>query len=440
MAGTTTAASNEKLFAVLDALSDRYGSGRVPAEYSVDQALDDTTATFDLLLEQLSRLPDAMQLPRLANFEQKIAAQRLVVAARVSGCSGDSRSDRRRARDALSGGAGSSRSVSRDARRAAAIAANPGLGDAVAGGSITPDAVDQLSKAADTDSGLVPTELLAAVDGLSADQTADVVERYLEDRVDVDEVEKRYQQQMAARTVRRHQRLGLAGITVEGPDQIIDAIWAHVDSDADGQYQADGGRDTPVDKRKPIDHRRFDAIHAALTGDRPAGVGSRSGRAAVVVTIDGNRFFGEPDSPLTGAQLGSGPLPGELVADYMESSPVSVLVRGADGSPLWLGRTRRRATEQQFLALAVRDRGCVLCRANITRCQAHHLMPWTAPGRGQTDVDQMALLCGRCHGDLHFRNQTLYRHRVSDGKSVWATRPATPYETPAAKPRPVQRE
>ncbi len=437
MAGTTRSATEEDLFAALDALAERYGSPGATPDDSLDRAIDQTLSAFDVLLEHVNTLPDVLQLSRLADFERRISARRLAVAARVAGCSGDSRSDRRRARDALSDGTGSSRAVSRDAKRAATMAANPGLGDAVIDGAIAPDAVDHLAKAADMRSGEVPSELVQAVDGLTVDQTADVVDRYLEDRVNAKEVEKRYQQQMKARSVRRYRKTGLAGIAIEGPDQLIDAMWAHLDVAIDEGYRAEGGRDAPVDQRRAIDHRRFDAAHAALTGQASA---SSGGRAAVVITVDGDRLFGEPDSPVAGVQLGSGPLPEDVVAEYLNRSAVSFLVRRTDGSPLWLGRSRRRATDQLFLALAVRDRGCVLCRSSVTRCQAHHLMPWHAPGRGQTDVDKMALLCGRCHGDLHHRNHTLYRQRGPDGKPIWATRPATPNETPRRRPTPTQRE
>lgn len=447
MAGSTTAATEEDLFAALDALSGRYGSsGGRPADDSLDQALDDVAATFTSLMEQLGSLPDMLQIPCLTDFEQRIAAQRLTVAARVAGSSGDSRTDRRRARDALAGGKGSSRSVARDAKRAAAMAANPGLSDAVANGSISPDALDGLAKAADSINGTIPTELVAASHGMTADQTADVVNRRLEDRIDHDEVEERYRRQMEARTVRRYRAGGLAGLAVEGPDQLVDAMWANLNAAADTQYRRSGGRDAPVDQRKPLEHRRFDAAHAALAGETSiggsAGGGGNgtNGRPAVVVTVDGDHFFDQPDSPTAAVQLGSGPLPNDLVEKYLSSSPLSVLIRGSGGAPLWLGRTRRRATDQQFLALAVRDRGCVLCRANINQCEAHHLMPWHAPGRGRTDVDQMALLCGRCHGDLHHRNHTLYRRRGPTGHQVWATRPATPEETPRYKPQATPRE
>ncbi len=323
------------------------------------------------------------------------------------------------------------------------MAANPKLGEAVAGGAIIPDAVDELAKAADAKTGRLPHELISATEGLTADQTSDVVDRFIEERIDVDEVEERFRQQMAARTVRGYRNRGLAGIAIEGPDPLIDAMWAHLGQAADARYQALGGRDTSLEDRETLEHRRFDAARVMLTG----GDASESepsiytgGRPSVVIAVDGDQLFGTPDKPVVATQIGTGPIPTELLEQYMATAPISILLKGRDGAPLWLGRTRRNASDKQFLALAVRDRGCVLCRASINQCQAHHLMPWTAPGQGRTDVDQLALLCQRCHGDLHHRNHTLYRQRRPGGKPLWATRPATPNETPRAKPQRRQNE
>jgi len=268
MEGTTIAPNvadtHGPLFAALDRLAERYGAATQQADTSVDQAVDAVVASFNLLLTELSTLPDVMELSQLTAFEQKIAARRLVVAARASGASGDARTDRRRARDVLDSGSGSTRSKANDAKRAATIAANPTLGDAVADGTVTPEAIDQLNKAADSATGIVPEELIKNVSGLSADQTAQVVDRFQADRIDADEVEEKYQQQMTARSVRRYQARGLSGIAVEGPDALIDAMWEHINLGADSRYRDDGGRDTPSHEQTPLDHRRFDAAQAAL--------------------------------------------------------------------------------------------------------------------------------------------------------------------------------
>jgi 5-methylcytosine-specific restriction endonuclease McrA len=82
----------------------------------------------------------------------------------------------------------------------------------------------------------------------------------------------------------------------------------------------------------------------------------------------------------------------------------------------------------QRYALIIRDKGCVQCGAPHAGCEVHHLMPWNAPDKGETNLDKLALLCGRCHRTLHNNNHTLFQ----DATGTWNTRPATPNETPPA--------
>jgi len=49
----------------------------------------------------------------------------------------------------------------------------------------------------------------------------------------------------------------------------------------------------------------------------------------------------------------------------------------------------------------VTDKGCVLCLADISECEAHHLIPWNAPDKGQTNIDEMAMVCTDRHHFIH---------------------------------------
>ncbi len=73
--------------------------------------------------------------------------------------------------------------------------------------------------------------------------------------------------------------------------------------------------------------------------------------------------------------------------------------------PLALGRTRRRASAAQWAALIARDRGCIRCGRASRYCQAHHIHHWKNGGR--TDLSNLALLCSRCHHDLHLGRYTI---------------------------------
>ena len=410
---------------------------------SLDDTVTEAHRLTDLLVETLGSLPDSELIRRASAIEQRLAAERLLAVARVAGSSGDVSLDRRRARNSLDDTGRSNRGVNAEARRAAAIAANDQLGEQLASGSISPDAIDALSKAADAKTGSIPGDLLNAVGGLEPDQAAGVVDRYLEDTTTADEVEARHRQQTKARRLYRYSaparngRPAMAGIGLEGPDVMIDQILADIEASADRAYQAAGGRDRHASEHTTFEQRRFDALHNRLVnpGVDPTG----GNRPTVVVTIDATELFDQTDDAVA-TQVGSGPLPRSLLDSYLRHGRLAVLIRGLDDAPLWLGRARRHASDAQFLALAVRDRGCVLCRAKLNRCHAHHLMPWTAPGRGRTDLDQLALLCQRCHGDLHHRSHTLYSTMSPSGTRLWATRPAEPHEIPAPAPAHRQRE
>lgn len=85
--------------------------------------------------------------------------------------------------------------------------------------------------------------------------------------------------------------------------------------------------------------------------------------------------------------------------------------------PLYVGRSSRTVTRQQFKALVARDRTCVVrgCPHRPSRCAAHHVKHW-ADG-GSTDLNNLVLLCHQHHHDHHDRGQDL-PHR--DGKRLLA--------------------
>ena len=102
---------------------------------------------------------------------------------------------------------------------------------------------------------------------------------------------------------------------------------------------------------------------------------------------------------------------------------VAVLFDG-QGELLYEGRAKRYATPAQVRGLTARDRGCVRCGAPPSECEAHHLVPWNASLKGDSDITNLALVCTDCHHFIHDTHQTLYRD--TDGK--WQLRPATPDE------------
>ncbi|MDI9932311.1 DUF222 domain-containing protein [Rhodococcus sp. IEGM 1354] len=86
----------------------------------------------------------------------------------------------------------------------------------------------------------------------------------------------------------------------------------------------------------------------------------------------------------------------ELVTCDADLTPVIV---DHHGVPLALGRTTRLASDDQRIALTIRDTCCVMCGRPAQWCQAHHIEFWEHGGH--TDLINLALVCGECHRLVH---------------------------------------
>ncbi len=137
---------------------------------------------------------------------------------------------------------------------------------------------------------------------------------------------------------------------------------------------------------------------------------------------------------------GTGPIPrSELERLACEAELFGALF-SRNGLPLWHGRRTRTVTPQQWRTLIARDRGCVLCAAGPSHCHAHHIIPWTAPAKGPTDIDNLVLVCNRHHHHIHQHHLTLTRnpngqwttHTPNNRNSARLTQPRA--TRPARKP------
>ena len=103
---------------------------------------------------------------------------------------------------------------------------------------------------------------------------------------------------------------------------------------------------------------------------------------------------------LRNGRLGDGtPIPVEKIRDLACQSDILPAIFKGISQPLDLGRSRRTASPAQRIALVARDKACVGCGANANWCQSHHIIPWAV--HGSTDIDDMCLLCSRCHHKVH---------------------------------------
>lgn len=338
-------------------------------------------------------------------------------AARIaSGCSTRSVADGKRR-------GGNSRSTSsRKARRGSAVNNNPALGDLLGSGEASTEQIDAIAAADAASDGAASAdqELIETVLGQDPDQAAKTTRDWLRDRESQDDADRRHARERRSRCVRRTRHDGIPSLLVQGDEVSIEQIWTTLEQTANAASRAAGGRDVPNDQHVPVANRMFDALHEAVTnpGESAGGVGNRP---AVVfgVTVDADR-------DLRAELLGGGKIPTHLLEQIVCGADLFGAVFDTSGDPLWMGRAIRHASRAQWMALVARDRGCVLCGASHTRCEAHHLIPWHAPLKGETNITELALVCRECHHHIHNTNHTL--HRARDG--TWKLRPATPAETP----------
>ena len=193
------------------------------------------------------------------------------------------------------------------------------------------------------------------------------------------------------------------------------------------QQSARTGNDPGDEGGRSWDQLRADALDLLTSGgDNPNGRGDSGGRpkAEVIVVADIGVLTGE--DPAGRCEIpGTGPVP-RAVLERIACDAHLTGVLFADGKPLHHGSTVRTATAAQWKMLIARDRGCIGCGAEPSRCQAHHIVPYAQSRR--TDIENLVLVCWRCHHNIHDHNWKV-THR--NGK------PALESPDPLAPPNPA---
>jgi len=170
-------------------------------------------------------------------------------------------------------------------------------------------------------------------------------------------------------------------------------------------WREDGGRNgVPPDVRSR-EQRMADALaEVMLEHTTQATTGRPHPKAQLIVTADLTRL--SLDDPSGVANLiGHGAIPQHVLERLACTAEIAGVLFNGEGRPIWVGRDHRSATVAQWRALIARDKGCVGCAADASRCEAHHIVAWL--DRGTTDITNLALVCSRCHHDLHDRGATL---------------------------------
>ena len=438
---------------------------------------------FDGIVAQLSAIDAAaMTLDRVQDTAagvKRVRAALDALEARLLTAAADRTFDPAAGLEMLRAGGGcSQREARRRLRRAEALDQMPAVAGALAAGDITAEHADALAQAARTTSAETvndDTALLEKTKTLPADLAAREATDWAHRRQTEADREAKFRRQRQLRSHRTWSdgegminfRTRLDPVTGAQARAVIDDI-------SNRLYQADGGRDAKADQTRTWTQRNADAFAAALGINPIPGLGAQAATRPRTGTEPGNGHDPHPASPngaqqqaaepvspngpqssagtrglrenrpppsrrnqilviahtdaITGADPdarceipGTGPIPrSELERLACEAELFGALFDG-NGLPLWHGRRTRTVTPQQWRMLIARDRGCVLCAASPGHCHAHHIVPWTAPAEGPTDIDNLVLVCNRHHHHIHQHDLTLTR--APDGQ--WSTHTST---------------
>jgi len=329
----------------------------------------------------------------------------------------------------------SSRSATRVSATASLMGGLPVTSEALATGAITSEHANLIADAAKRlGSDVVDTALAAMATQAPADLFAKRSRQWVASHTSDASAAERQQRLLSDRSLKSWARNDGMRVWLAELDPVTAAsVSARLDTEYDRLWHLDGGRGPhPTDASHPAgpeiattrtpQQRMADAFVGLITGrcatgqpnepDHPGENRQRTVSAPahvrhqMLAVVDLARMrTGEPHGQ---AQLIDGtPLPQAVVERLACISDISGIIFDDPGKPIWVGRTRRSATDSQWRALIARDRGCVGCGADTNRCEAHHLQTWNSGG--STDITNLVLVCSHCHHNIHDRGMRLTR-------------------------------
>ena len=158
-------------------------------------------------------------------------------------------------------------------------------------------------------------------------------------------------------------------------------------------------RALPSDGETSWDQRLCDALRDVIRADHGTRPGAGPTPHVVVVHVPLATLTDE-SSELAGELERDGLISGETVRRLACDATVIVAVDDDVGHTMYEGRARRFPTEAQRREIVRRDRHCRFpgC-TNATFTNVHHVVLWKLGG--QTDLDNLALLCEHHHHRVH---------------------------------------
>ncbi len=233
------------------------------------------------------------------------------------------------------------------------------------------------------------------------------------------EMARGYPVDMFARMTRQYMKPGTSS---EERNRQHENRWASMVQDPDGSWRLSAYFDADTGKRVSISfnqmvrnyrngeqghervnsqQRRADALANLITGEGA----HRRPDVTLLVIAD----YDTVSRQLRNLRYDDGlPVAADQIARLAADARILPAIFSAEGDPLWLGRAQRDASAGQRIVLAARDGGCVNCAAPAEGGEPHHIR-WFSRG-GRTDIDNLCLLCERCHHLVHDDGWQLHSH------------------------------
>ena len=170
----------------------------------------------------------------------------------------------------------------------------------------------------------------------------------------------------------------------------------------------------------------------AASADDLIGLEQRRTVTEIIVRADLDALLGKPGGIAEIA--GAGPIPPSTLDRLLCGADLSLVLCGADFTPLYEAVASRAPTAAQRRALIARDGACIGCGEPPGECEAHHIIPWKSGGK--TRVDNLVLVCWSCHDLIHDHN---WRVLVRSGRFRLAPPDPAHRHDPARSRKPARR-
>ena len=163
------------------------------------------------------------------------------------------------------------------------------------------------------------------------------------------------------------------------------------------------------DQRTP-EQRRADALVSmakqVLANLEPT-PGLKRNRPKVIATINVADLIAATLGGTLDTNTGPITLSAEAIRRIACDAGIHRLITGPDGVIIDYGRQTRSVSDAQFDLLTIRDHGCRIIGCPIAPggCDAHHSIHWA--NNGNTDLDDLVLLCWYHHHVLHEQHWSL---------------------------------